>query len=302
MMNHRWQTQTKRRALQPGGKGKATGRGVGGLRVWTMCILMAGCLATIALAQGESASGMRGWIGVNLFQLIRTADAVGKLSLVVLAIFSVLSIAVMIYKFSHIRQAVKQTDAFIELCNQGSGELEEAFRHSADFPDSPLAQILREGYTEMEVENWYGGDAPEGWSVETQLEMVRISLERVFERVIAMEITHLESKLIFLATTSSVCPFIGLFGTVWGIMGAFQALSASGGGTLVTLGPGLSTALLTTVGGLFCAIPATVMYNFMTHQIRLLTAQMDSFAMELSNVIQKKVLKQATAMTLGRSL
>jgi biopolymer transport protein TolQ len=266
-----------------------------------MALLMLAGMATIALAQGTEASNLRGWIGVDLFQLFRTSDLVGKSSLGVLFVFSLVSLAVIAFKYLHIRQAVRQTDAFIELCNEGSGELEEAFRHSADFPDSPLAQIMREGYMELEVEGWYRGEGYD-LSPQTQLEMVRLSLERVFERVIAMEITHLESKLIFLATTSSVCPFIGLFGTVWGIMGAFQALSASGGGTLVTLGPGLSTALLTTVGGLACAIPATVMYNFFIHRIRLLTAQMDSFALELSNVIQKRVMKHTPNVPAGRSV
>lgn len=256
-------------------------------------------LATVALAQtelaapaGTTGSNMSKWIGVDLFALIRTADAVGKLSLIVLAIFSVASLSVIVYKWLHIRQAVKQTNAFVELCNQGSGELEEAFRISSSFPDSPLAQILREAYMELEVENWYRG---EGYDVhpELRVEVAKNSMERIFDRTITSEISHLESKLIFLATTSSVCPFIGLFGTVWGIMGSFQSLAISGG-TLAALGPGLSTAMLTIIGGLVCAIPATVMFNYLAHQVRQLTAQMDSFSLELGNIIQKQIIKQST--------
>jgi biopolymer transport protein TolQ len=104
-----------------------------------------------------------------------------------------------------------------------------------------------------------------------------------------------------LATTSSVCPFIGLFGTVWGIMGSFQSL-ASSGGTLASLGPGLSTAMLTIIGGLVCAIPATVMFNYLTHQVRQLTAQMDSFSLELGNIIQKQIIKQSTRVPQSMSM
>ena len=296
-MNQRWQSFTKSRYLESAG---TAGRIGTPLRTLATGVLMFAGLAAIALAQFPSSANLRDWIGVDLFDLVAQSDMVGKLSLIILAIFSISSISVIIYKFLHIRQAIRQTDGFIELCNQGSGDLEEAFRISSNFPDSPLAQILREAYMELEVEGWYR----EGYDLapDARVEMVKISLERIFERTIASEISHLESKLIFLATTSSVCPFIGLFGTVWGIMGAFQALSATGGGTLVTLGPGLSTALLTTVGGLFCAIPATVMYNYLAHRIRLLTSQMDSFALELGNIVQKQVLKQSAGAATGRGL
>ena len=263
--------------------------GLSRTRTIVMLCLLVLCMATIAVAQG-GATPMQGWLGVDIFKLIGRADALGKLSLIVLSIFSVISWMVIVYKHLHLRQAMLQTDAFVKVCNEGSGELEEAFRHAADYPDSPLAQLLREGFLELEVENWYR----EGYSLnaEARVDFAKIGLERVFERTITSEITHLESKLIFLATTSNVCPFIGLFGTVWGIMGAFQGLTSTESVALASLAPGISTALVTTVGGLFCAIPASVMYNYLTHRVRLLTSRMDGFALELSNVIQKRILKQ----------
>jgi biopolymer transport protein TolQ len=103
---------------------------------------------------------------------------------------------------------------------------------------------------------------------------------------------HLESKLIFLATTSNVCPFIGLFGTVWGIMGAFQGMANTSSVALSSLAPGIATALVTTVGGLFCAIPSSVMYNYLTNRVNLLISRMDAFSLELSNVIHKQIMKQ----------
>ena len=260
-------------------------------------------IAALALAQAPASASMAGpgksllqeWLSVDLLRLIRGADMLGKVSLVILFFFSVGSWMVIVYKYLHLRQATNQTDAFVELCNQGSGELEEAFRHASNFPDSPLAQILREGYLELEIENWYR----EGYDVtpEARLELAKVSMERIFERTITNEITHLESKLAFLATTTAVCPFIGLFGTVWGIMGAFQAVAGMTSTNLQQLAPGISTALLCTVGGLFCAIPSSVMYNYLALRVRLLISRMDAFALELSNVIQKQVMKQSISAT-----
>lgn len=263
--------------------------GLGGLIVAFALFGMAG----LAWAQSGIGGNLRSWVGVDIFSLIRSSDLFGKISLVVLAIFSICSWMVIVYKFLHIRQAGRQTEAFVEICNQGSGQLEEAYQYTSNFPDSPLAQILREAYLELEIENWYR----DGYDIDehTRIELAKVGIERVFERTIANEITHLESKLIFLATTASVCPFIGLFGTVWGVMVAFQSLSTVETVALSSLAPGIATALLCVIGGLFCAIPATVMYNYLTHRVRVLTSRMDAFAHELSNVIQKQIMKQAIA-------
>ena len=250
-------------------------------------------LGSFAFAQTLRESNMKIWLGVDLIELVRNTDMLGKISLVVLAGFSIGSWTVIVYKFLHLRQATRQTDNFVELCNQGSGELEEAFRISSNFPDSPLAQILREGYLELEIENWYrdGYDL----SSDARLELAKVSMERIFERTISNEISHLESKIPFLATTTVVCPFIGLFGTVWGIMGAFQTVGGQATVALNQLAGPIATALLCTLGGLFCAIPSSVMYNYLALRVRVLISRMDSFALELSNVIQKQVMKQSAS-------
>lgn len=252
------------------------------------CTLLAG---TAVAQSGGAGSNLQGWFGVDLFKMVRSADVIGKTCMLILAGFSIVSWGVIVYKYLHIRQAVVQTDDFVSLCNAGSGNLDEAFKVAADFPVSPLAQILREAYLELELENWYR----EGYHLDAagRVDLAKIGIERVFDRTITNEVTHLESRLTLLATTTSVAPFIGLFGTVWGIMVAFQSLGASGEISLSALAPGLSTALLTTVGGLFCAIPASIFYNVLTTRVRILTARMDAFALELSNIVQKQILKQA---------
>lgn len=254
----------------------------------------AGSVVPTAAARG---SNTQHWLGVDLIQLIRNADLLGKISLVFLSMMSIASWSVIVYKWLHIRQAIRQTDAFVEVCNQGTGDLEEAFRHANQYPDSPLAQILREGYMELEIENWYR----DGYDLnpEARVELAKVGIERIFERTISNELAHLESKLVFLATTTNVCPFVGLFGTCWGVMVAFQAMTNLGSGTLQTLAPGIATALLCTVGGLWCAIPSAVMYNYLTHNVRKLTSRMDAFALELSNVIQKQIIKQNVGSSVG---
>lgn len=229
---------------------------------------------------------------VNIFQAAASTDFMGLVCLIACFGLSLASWAIIFYKAHQIRQAARQSDQFIARCMSGSGSLEEAYRHSNNYPDSPLAQTLREAYLEMEMEDWY---ADSSYSSEERLTAARLGVERVMERTISNEIRHLETYLIFLATTSSVAPFIGLFGTVWGVLGAFQALSNTGSAALSTLAPGLATALVSTLAGLVAAIPATLCYNYFSNKIAILTSRMDSFALELANIIQKRLVKQMVA-------
>ena len=241
-------------------------------------------LAPIALL----AQGRRSYLGVDVVGAIRETDLIGQICLSVLAAFSILSWAIIAFKFLHIRQAMKQTNRFVRLC-ANTGRLEDAFRHAASFPDSPLAQIARETFLELQTEDWFRSAANEG--ISHRLDVARLSLERVQDRTVSAEIRRLESWLIFLATTASVCPFIGLFGTVWGVLGVFQSLSTQSSASLQVVAPGIATALTTVVAGLVAAIPAVVAYNYFTNVIRRLTSRMDAFALELSSVAQKQVLE-----------
>lgn len=232
----------------------------------------------------------RGLLGVDLIDMMMQSDLVGWFCTISILLFSVASWAVIILKFVHITIATRQTKAFIEEGMAGATNLEEAYKSAADYPDSPVAQLMREAYLELETENWYS----EGYEADPagRIEMARLGIERVLERTISTELDHLEAYLPFLATTSAVAPFLGLFGTVWGIMAAFQALGTHGAGNIASLAPGLSTALITTIAGLFAAIPASVMYNYLVSKVKLLTSRMDSFALELSNVIQKQMARE----------
>ncbi|MFP4580727.1 MAG: MotA/TolQ/ExbB proton channel family protein [Candidatus Sumerlaeia bacterium] len=247
------------------------------------------CFLLFACGQEGSSSHLSDWLGVDVLDMIKRSDPIGKICLIVLFIFSLVSWSIIAYKFFHINSATRQTNRFVKECLSGSGNLADAYQKTGDYPDSPLAQILREGYLELEIEDWY----KMGYKLtdEQRVEVAKAGVERVFERTISNEISHLESQLIFLAVTANVCPFIGLFGTVWGIMSTFQGLASQGNAALNALAPGIATALITTVGGLAAAIPASVAYNYFTSRVQVLTSRMDSFALELSNIIQKQLLK-----------
>ena len=229
----------------------------------------------------------RNWLGVNVIQAVKDCDLIGLACLLIIALFSIISWAVIAYKWLHIFQANNQTNNFVESCMSGGGSLDQAFKATNDFPDSPLAQVLREVYLEMQIENWYQLD--DQVSLENQLLLAKAGTERVIDRSSSNEIKHLESHLMILATTASVTPFIGLFGTVWGVQGAFQSL-AGGAVDIGALAPGISTALATTVAGLIAAIPALVFYNYLTSKIDKIVVRMDSFSTEIMNIIQKRIL------------
>jgi len=232
----------------------------------------------------------RSLLGVDVIRMIRESDLVGIICYIVLSIVSIISWAIIGYKLLHIYHANRQTDSFVELCMSGSGSLDEAYKHASEYPDSPLAQVLRETYLELQIENWYRDAGQLTFS--NRLELAKVSIERILQRTCENEVRHLESYLIYLATTAAVSPFIGLFGTVWGILGGFQMIAIQGASNIQYLAPCVSTALGATVFGLIAAIPAVVSYNYLTNKIQILITRMDAFALELSNVVQKRILQQ----------
>ena len=116
------------------------------------------------------------------------------------------------------------------------------------------------------------------------------NIERALRRAYTAEMTHMESLIPFLATTGSAAPFVGLFGTVWGIMNAFRAIAAKGSANLATVAPGMAEALITTAIGLVAAIPAVMAFNFFARKIKVLSAEMESFSNDLLNIIKRHFL------------
>jgi biopolymer transport protein TolQ len=201
----------------------------------------------------------------------------GVLLLLILA--SVSSWAIMIMKFRELRAAERDTEDFVEAYLESTLEnaYEVARRHGA----SPLATVFRAGYTELaRLEKLQGGHA----------RVTRDQVEGVVSRlgwIRGEEVHRLERGLSFLATIASSGPFVGLFGTVVGIMTAFQQIGASGSASLAVVAPGIAEALVATAFGLAAAIPAAVGYNYTSARLNRLAARLETFCAEFSDVLRR---------------
>jgi biopolymer transport protein TolQ len=155
------------------------------------------------------------------------------------------------------------------------------------FTSSPLTVLFNEGYGELKklVDSDGKND---GGALSTDLGGIE-NVSRALRRATNSEITRLEKYLTFLATTGSTSPFIGLFGTVWGIMTAFEGIGKTGSASLAVVAPGIAEALIATAIGLVAAIPAVMAYNHFQHKIRVLVKEMDNFSTEFLNIVQRNI-------------
>ncbi len=212
---------------------------------------------------------------LNIWDMIRHNGPLGMVVLGVLICFSLFSWTVIFSKWQSLRGA-KQTNAkFLRAFRKAPG-LEAVLVASEQYRPSPLVSVFDFGYEETARQ------------VKGRGKLInRTSLERTLQLGISEELAKLERNMSWLATTASVTPFIGLFGTVLGIIRAFQDLGAQGSTSLRTVAPGISEALIATAVGLFAAIPAAIFYNHFGHQIREIGARMDDFALEFMNMTER---------------
>ena len=194
--------------------------------------------------------------------------------------------AIILLKWLHLRQAQKQSAAFLDAFWQ-SKRLDAIYQAAAKLTVSPVSQVFRAGYIELsKVTN------QKSETGEQRYDLGGIeNVERALRRAMVAEGTYLESKVAFLATTGSAAPFVGLFGTVWGIMGAFQDIYLQGNANLATVAKPISEALIATAVGLFAAIPAVVAYNFFLSKINVLKSEMDSFSSDFLNIVKRHFFK-----------
>lgn len=226
----------------------------------------------------------------NLLAMVTGSGPVVQAVLYLLVLFSVASWGVILYKTRQVRAARRQSEKFIERF-WDTKNLTAIHSASQDLRHSPVAQVFRAGYEELVRLTRAKRQANlEAGTLTTELGGVA-NVERAMRRATSQEITRLERALTFLATTASTTPFIGLFGTVWGIMNAFRGLSMTQSSSIQAVAPGISEALVATAAGLFAAIPAVVAYNHFARQIRVLSVEMDNFAFEFLNIAERHFLK-----------
>ncbi len=227
----------------------------------------------------------------GVLELILNAGPIAKVVLAILLLFSIGSWALIVEKWWQFRRVRRQTLAFMKIFREGR---RPSVVHSAarKFRESPLAQLYAAAYGEIsgvpDVMDTVVDDGEDGIGAE-RLEAVH----RAMRRSAGLEIAQLERYLPFLATTASATPFIGLFGTVWGIMSAFHGISTQGSASLAVVAPGISEALIATAAGLAAAIPAVIGYNYFLNRVRHWATEMDGFILDLLNMLSRPVAKLA---------
>ena len=226
----------------------------------------------------------------SIISMVTGAGPVVQAVLYLLILFSVVSWGIIFYKLRQIRVARRQSARFIEIF-WDTKNLTSIHTASQELKESPVAQVFRSGYQELVRLTRARRPANPGESQEdTDLGGVD-NVERAMKRAITQEATRLERALTFLATTASATPFIGLFGTVWGIMTAFRGLSTTHSSSIQAVAPGIAEALIATATGLVAAIPAVMAYNHFARQIRVLSVEMENFSSEFLNIAERHFLK-----------
>jgi biopolymer transport protein TolQ len=209
---------------------------------------------------------------------------VGQVIVVALILVSVYSWAIIFYKHGVIRRAKKRSDVFLDEFRRDPDGMISHYADRRRFMPSPFASVLEMGLAELAL--ILGGRSRS--QAGARISPVQVDgLERSLERAIAEQVVELRKHLIVLATTAGAAPFVGLFGTVWGIMKAFAAMSVTGSASISSVAPGVSAALTTTVAGLAVAIPALVGYNYLMNRVRTLTIQMENFSSEILSTVER---------------
>lgn len=236
-------------------------------------------MSLIAVLQAQTASTA---FSGGVLELLQRAGFVARLVLLALVVFSLVSWAIIVYKGFALRRARTDSLTFLQIFRK-STKFSEVNAVCTQLRASPLVGVFQAGYLELN-QQVRGGASP---SAARPTVRSFESLSRALVRAATVEATRLDRRVSFLATTASVTPFVGLFGTVWGIMNAFGDIGRMGSANLAVVAPGISEALITTAAGLAAAIPAAVFYNFYNSRIKVLSSMMDDFALEFLNIVER---------------
>lgn len=236
-----------------------------------------------------SSLDLSGSFNGSLLSMVLDAGVVVKFVLLVLFIFSVVSWAIILLKYRYYRKIKKENDVF-NADYLRSNKLSEVMPAAKKYSYSTTAEVFRVGYTELTKINKQEHQSVQG-NDEISLSSLD-NLERSMNKASNTEMTKLESALGFLATTGSASPFIGLFGTVWGIMDTFKGIGARGSATLAVVAPGISEALIATAAGLAAAIPAVIFYNYFLNQSKNMVQEMENFAAEFLNIVERYLIRK----------
>jgi len=228
----------------------------------------------------------------GIISLVARSTAVTIVVLAALGLLSIWSWGIFLYKWWTFRRAARQSAQFLEVFRR-SNKFSEVQAVCGSLGESPLVGLFQTGYAELtaqlrqnappDVANGPNPRAPAGRPTLKSL----AGVDRALLRAAAVEVNKLESRVSFLATTASMAPFVGLFGTVWGIMSAFEQIGVTGSTSLQAVGTPIAEALVATAAGLAAAIPAVLFYNYLSTRVKLFASAMDDFAMEFLNIAER---------------
>lgn len=239
----------------------------------------------LALAQGANVVG-KGH-GFNLLDFFAQLGVMGKIILTVLVLFSVGSWSIMISKMLHLKKADQQSLHFLRIFHR-SNRFSEVNSATEKLKTAALVGIFQAGYAEIDAQIKAAAEATQATAGGKGYRIQSVkALERSLRRAVNIELASLSKGSSFLATTAAATPFIGLFGTVWGIMIAFSDIGATGSTSIVTVAPGIAEALINTAAGLAAAIPALIGYNYFAQRLRQSRSQMEDFCLEFINLAER---------------
>jgi biopolymer transport protein TolQ len=222
----------------------------------------------------------------DIFSLLIHADWLVLAVLVVLLCFSAASWGIIVYKRRQFRKAQQHSRAFLDVFRKSSrfAEVQEA---CGPLSASPLVGLFLAGYAELNAQFRSAGDPKPGTPAARPILKSLEAVDRALIRASTVEVTKLEHRVPFLATTASITPYIGLFGTVWGILTSFMRIAGAGTTSLNVVAPGIAEALIATAAGLFAAIPAVYFYNDITSQVKASVNEMEDFSMEFLTIAER---------------
>jgi biopolymer transport protein TolQ len=224
--------------------------------------------------------------GPGLLDFFLESGPMAKVVFAILALFSLASWAIILGKLAQFQKAERQSEKFLEAFHR-SQRFSEVNSQAGKLNASPLVGIFQAGYAEIDsqIKN---APEPAGPGERKAYRITSLpALQRTLSRAVGIELRGVTRWTTFLATTAAATPFIGLFGTVWGIMQAFNDIGLQGSTSIVAVAPGIAEALINTAAGLAAAIPALIAYNYFAHRVRTIKARMDDFVLEFLNLAER---------------
>ena len=219
--------------------------------------------------------------GISLIDLLLKSSPIAKVVLILLLLFSIVSWAIIFAKWRTLKSSQKETDEFLARFSRNA-KLSDLFIEAEFRKNSPIARVYLAGYEEVMNQIESSNNRIQSFD----------AINRVMQSATIEEVTQMEKSLSWLATAANASPFIGLFGTVVGIIIAFQGLSGASGSSIQSVAPGIAEALIATAAGIGAAVPAAIFYNYFLSRIKNLTASLDRFSLEMLNIIERHYANQ----------